>query len=84
MTNPAPVEGTPGHYIVVMKADPLATYEGDTQNLRRTKPDPGQPLDPVVEQRTLENEGILDLLEGAAGRCHASRMEQIFDRRKQK
>ncbi len=45
VTHPTPVEGTPGHYIVVMKADPLATYEGDTQNLRRTKPDPGKPLD---------------------------------------
>ena len=45
VTHPAPVEGTPGHYIVVMKADPLATYEGDTKDLRRTKPNPGKPLD---------------------------------------
>ncbi|MEJ1922331.1 S8 family peptidase [Microbacterium sp. KHB019] len=45
VTHPAPVEGTPGHYIVVMKADPLATYEGDTKGLRRTKPNPGKPLD---------------------------------------
>jgi subtilisin family serine protease len=45
VTHPAPVDGTPGHYIVVMKADPLATYAGDTQGLRRTKPTPGKPLD---------------------------------------
>jgi subtilisin family serine protease len=45
VTHPAPVDGTPGHYIVVMKADPLATYAGDTQGPRRTKPTPGKPLD---------------------------------------
>ncbi|MCK3768755.1 S8 family serine peptidase [Microbacterium aerolatum] len=45
VTHPTPVEGTPGHYIVVMKADPLATYEGDTNGLRRTKPNPGKSLD---------------------------------------
>lgn len=45
VTHPTPVEGTPGHYIVMMKADPLATYEGDTTGLRRTKPDKGKPLD---------------------------------------
>src|SRR5690606_15672881 len=45
VTHPAPVEGTPGHYIVMMKADPLATYEGDTKGLRSTKPKPGNQLD---------------------------------------
>ncbi|GAA1536087.1 subtilisin family serine protease [Microbacterium ginsengiterrae] len=45
VTHPTPVDGTPGHYIVVMKADPLATYEGDTKGLRRTKPDQGSQLD---------------------------------------
>lgn len=45
VTHPTPVDGTPGHYIVVMKADPLATYEGDTAGLRRTKPDKGKSLD---------------------------------------
>lgn len=45
VTHPTPVDGTPGHYIVMMKADPLATYEGDTTGLRRTKPDKGKPLD---------------------------------------
>ena len=45
VTHPAPVEGTPGHYIVMMKADPLATYEGDTKGLRGTKPKPGNQLD---------------------------------------
>lgn len=45
VTHPAPVEGTPGHYIVMMKADPLATYEGDTNGLRSTKPKPGTQLD---------------------------------------
>lgn len=45
VTHPAPVEGTPGHYIVMMKADPLATYEGDTKGLRSTKPKPGKQLD---------------------------------------
>lgn len=44
VTHPAPVDGTPGHYIVMMKADPLATYEGDTNGLRRTKPNPGKQL----------------------------------------
>lgn len=45
VTHPTPVDGTPGHYIVVMKDDPLATYEGDTKGLRRTKPNPGKSLD---------------------------------------
>src|SRR5690606_28781304 len=33
VTTPTPVDGTPGHYIVVMKGDPLATYDGDTKGL---------------------------------------------------
>lgn len=45
VTHPTPVNGTPGHYIVVLKADPLATYEGDTKGLRSTKPKPGTQLD---------------------------------------
>ncbi|MFD5224348.1 S8 family serine peptidase [Microbacterium sp. NPDC058342] len=42
---PTPVEGAPGHYIVVLKADPLATYDGDTKGLRATKPAKGEKLD---------------------------------------
>lgn len=45
VTHPTPVEGTPGHYIVMMKGDPLATYEGDTKGLRSTKPKQGKQLD---------------------------------------
>ncbi|WP_460798440.1 S8 family peptidase [Microbacterium sp. GXF0217] len=45
VTPPAPVGGAPGHYIVVMKGDPLATYTGDVAGLRSTKPDTGDQLD---------------------------------------
>ena len=45
VTSPAPVGGAPGHYIVVMKGDPLATYTGDVDGLRSTKPDKGKQLD---------------------------------------
>ncbi|MGF6824147.1 subtilisin family serine protease [Microbacterium sp. ZKA21] len=45
VTSPAPVGGAPGHYIVVMKGDPLATYPGDVAGLRSTKPDKGDQLD---------------------------------------
>ncbi|MDT0156108.1 S8 family serine peptidase [Microbacterium sp. ARD32] len=45
VTTPTPVDGTPGHYIVVLKADPLATYDGDTKGLRATKPPKGHKLD---------------------------------------
>lgn len=45
VTHPAPVDGTPGHYIVVMKGDPLATYTGDVNGLRSTEPDKGEQLD---------------------------------------
>lgn len=45
VTQPTPVEGTPGHYIVVMKADPLATYDGGTKGLKATRPDKGERLD---------------------------------------
>ncbi|WP_353115969.1 S8 family serine peptidase [Microbacterium sp.] len=45
MTTPTPVDGSPGHYIVVMKGDPLATYTGDQKGLRATKPKKGAQLD---------------------------------------
>ena len=45
VTHPVPVEGTPGHYIVVMKADPLASYEGDVKGLKATKPAEGEQLE---------------------------------------
>lgn len=45
VTTPTPVDGTPGHYIVVLKADPLATYDGGTQGLKATKPAKGDKLD---------------------------------------
>lgn len=45
VTTPTPVDGTPGHYIVVLKSDPLATYEGDVNGLRATKPQKGKQLD---------------------------------------
>ena len=44
VTHPVPVAGTPGHYIVIMKADPLASYEGDVKGLKATKPDEGEQL----------------------------------------
>ncbi|WP_144876435.1 S8 family serine peptidase [Microbacterium sp. 1.5R] len=43
---PTPIEGTPGHYIVVMKADPLASYEGGVDGLQATKPAEGEQLEP--------------------------------------
>ncbi|MGW9158974.1 S8 family peptidase [Microbacterium sp. NPDC055665] len=45
VTHPVPVAGTPGHYIVVMKADPLASYEGDVKGLKATKPAEGEQLE---------------------------------------
>ncbi|MCF2950510.1 hypothetical protein L0668_20595, partial [Paraglaciecola aquimarina] len=45
VTHPVPVAGTPGHYIVIMKADPLASYEGDVKGLKATKPDEGEQLE---------------------------------------
>ena len=45
VTHPLPVEGTPGHYIVVMKADPLASYTGDVEGIEATKPAPGEQLE---------------------------------------
>ncbi|WP_309102989.1 S8 family serine peptidase [Microbacterium sp.] len=45
VTHPVPVEGTPGHYIVVMKADPLASYTGDVEGIEATKPAPGEQLE---------------------------------------
>jgi subtilisin family serine protease len=45
VTHPTPVEGTPGHYIVVMKSDPLASYTGDVNGLKATKPAEGEQLE---------------------------------------
>jgi len=45
VTHPVPVAGTPGHYIVVMKADPLASYEGGVKGLKATKPAEGDQLE---------------------------------------
>ncbi len=42
---PTPVGGTSGHYIVVMKADPLASYTGDVEGLKATKPAEGDQLE---------------------------------------
>jgi len=42
---PTPVDGTPGHYIVLMKADPLASYDGGTAGFKATKPAKGDKLD---------------------------------------
>ncbi|MDR2999411.1 MAG: S8 family peptidase, partial [Microbacterium sp.] len=61
MTAPTPVDGTPGHYIVVMKAEPLATYTGETKGFKATKPGKGKQLDARSENSKkyaahLENE----------------------------
>ncbi|MFE6997800.1 S8 family peptidase [Microbacterium sp. NPDC057659] len=61
VTAPTPVDGTPGHYIVVMKADPLATYTGETKGFKATKPAKGKQLDARSENSKkyaahLENE----------------------------
>ena len=45
VTTPTPVDGTPGHYIVLMKADPLASYDGGTAGFKATKPAKGDKLD---------------------------------------
>lgn len=45
VTNPTPVDGTPGHYIVVLKSDPLASYTGDVNGLKATKPAEGEQLE---------------------------------------
>jgi len=42
---PTPVDGTPGHYIVVLKGDPLATYDGGVSGLKATQPQKGKQLD---------------------------------------
>lgn len=42
---PTPIDGTPGRYIVVMKADPLASYTGDVKGLKATKPAEGEQLE---------------------------------------
>ncbi|WP_424937246.1 MULTISPECIES: S8 family serine peptidase [Bacteria] len=44
VTSPAAAAGTPGQYIVLMKDDPVATYEGGIGGLPRTKPDQGNTL----------------------------------------
>lgn len=45
VNHPTPVEGTPGHYIVVLKSDPLASYTGDVSGLKATKPAEGEQLE---------------------------------------
>ena len=45
VTHPTPVDGTPGHYIVVMKSDPLASYAGGVNGLEATKPAEGEQLE---------------------------------------
>lgn len=42
---PTPIEGTPGQYIVVLKADPLASYEGGVDGIQATKPAEGEQLE---------------------------------------
>ena len=49
VTHPTPVEGTPGHYIVVMKSDPLASYTGEVKGLKATKPVEGEQLETESE-----------------------------------
>ena len=44
VTSPSIEPGTPGQYIVLMKDDPVATYEGGISGLAGTKPDEGQTL----------------------------------------
>ena len=57
VTHPTPVEGTPGHYIVVMKSDPLASYTGDVKGLKATKPAEGEQLetDSAESQRYVQH-----------------------------
>ncbi|WES63778.1 S8 family peptidase [Microbacter sp. GSS18] len=45
MNAPTPVDATDGHYIVLLKDEPLATYEGGTPGIAPTKPSEGEQLD---------------------------------------
>lgn len=45
VTEPLPIEGTPGQYIVVMKSDPLASYTGGVDGIDATKPAEGEQLE---------------------------------------
>lgn len=43
--SPVPIEAAAGHYIVLLKDAPLATYEGGESGIQRTRPDKGKQLD---------------------------------------
>ncbi len=45
VTSPVPVESADGHYIVLLKEAPLATYEGGVSGIAPTKPGKGNQLD---------------------------------------
>jgi len=45
VNTPVLTDAVDGHYIVMLKEAPLATYEGGTNGLQRTKPDKGKQLD---------------------------------------
>ncbi|MBW9095541.1 S8 family serine peptidase [Microbacterium jejuense] len=45
VNTPVLTDAADGHYIVMLKEAPLATYEGGTNGLQRTKPDKGKQLD---------------------------------------
>ncbi|MDF2555454.1 MAG: hypothetical protein K0R60_1349, partial [Microbacterium sp.] len=45
VTAPVPVAATGGHYIVVLKDAPLATYDGGVSGIAPTKPGKGNQLD---------------------------------------
>ncbi|HEY9307170.1 MAG TPA: S8 family serine peptidase [Microbacterium sp.] len=45
VTSPVPVEAADGHYIVLLKDAPLATYDGGVSGIAPTKPGKGNQLD---------------------------------------
>jgi subtilisin family serine protease len=45
VNTPVLTDATDGHYIVLLKEPSLATYEGGTEGIQRTKPDTGKQLD---------------------------------------
>ena len=45
VNTPTPINAEDGQYIVLLKDAPLATYEGGTSGIQRTKPDKGTQLD---------------------------------------
>jgi len=45
VNTPVLTDAADGHYIVMLKGAPLASYEGGTSGLQRTKPDKGKQLD---------------------------------------